>query len=117
MNCEVCGQEILDSETSCFKCGFSEIYKTITDKDEHINWLRETAVPYGISYILSTMLPNEEKRMRLLLGLEDGIVHSEEEVAQIENVRVERINQQKSKFIRRLIHLPCCIKLQELINT
>jgi len=114
--CSVCGQEIFDSEQSCSKCGFDEIYKEITDKDDHIKWLRETVVPYGINYILSTMSPSELKRIKLLLGLEDGIIHSDEEVALMENVRITRIQQQKAKFIRRLIYLPCQIKLQELLN-
>ncbi len=116
MHCPVCGQEIFDLEKTCAKCGFDEIHKEIADKDEHIAWLRKTVLPYGVNYILSTMSPSESKRIKLLLGLEDGIIHSDEEVALMENVRITRIHQQKSKFIRRLIYLPCQIKLQELLN-
>ncbi len=116
MLCPVCGQEILDLEQSCSRCGFDELHKEVTDCDEHIKWLRETVVPYGIRWILSNMMPTEARRVRLVLGWEDGIAHSDEEVARMEDVCVNRIYQHKAKLLRALRRLPCAQKLKELQN-
>ena len=116
MNCPVCGQVIVDNITKCSKCGFEELHKSISSRDEHIQWLQSTVVPYGINYILSTMSQTEAKRIRLVLGLEDGIEHSDEDVAKKANVCVNRIYQHKAKFLRIFKRLPCTIKLRELLN-
>lgn len=116
MYCPVCGQEILKFEKACSRCGFSEFREEISDRDEHIKWLKGTVVPYGIRYILSTMSPSEAKWIRLTLGMEDGIKHPDEEVAKMADVCVNRIYQFRAKMIRRLQRLPCQIKLKELEN-
>lgn len=117
MNCPVCGQEIDNNFTVCSKCGFEDLNKIPSDKEEYIRWLQNTVVPYGINYCLSKMIPSEAKRVRLVLGMEDGVIYSDEEVAKIENVCVNRIHQHKAKFMRLFRRLPCTIKLQELLNS
>lgn len=116
LNCPVCGQEMPDSEKLCSRCGFNELHKEIANRDEEIQWLKETVVPHGIKYVLSEMMPTEARRVRLVLGLEDGIVHSDEEVAKIYDVCVNRIYQHKASFLRVFRRLPCTKKLQELQN-
>ena len=78
--------------------------------------MQEKAVPYGANYILSSMSPTYAKRIRLVLGLEDGIKHSDEEVAKEANVCVNRIQQHKATFLRMFKRLPCTIKLEELLK-
>ena len=56
------------------------------------------------------------KRIRLVLGLEDGIEHSDEEVAKEANVCVNRIQKHKATFLRIFKRLPCTIKLEELLK-
>ena len=114
--CAVCGEINLKPANLCSKCGFGELGKKCATKDEEIQWLKEKVIPYGINYILSDMMPTEAKRIRLTLGLEDGISHSDEEVAQKEDVCVNRIYQHKAKLHRALKRLPCTLRLQELQN-
>ena len=116
MKCPVCGQENTDSAPKCVRCSFEELHKEFSNNEERIKWLQEKAVPYGANYILSSMSPTYAKRVRLVLGLEDGIKHSDEEVAKEANVCVNRIQQHKATFLRMLKRLPCTIKLEELLK-
>lgn len=114
MNCPICGQENVDNAPKCIRCNFEELHKEFSNKDEHIKWLKKTAIPYAAQYVLSIMSPMEARRLRLVLGLEDGIKHTDEEVAKKEDVCVNRIYQQKAKFLRLIKRQACVIKLGEL---
>ena len=116
MKCPVCGQENTDSAPKCVRCSFGELHKEFSNNEEHIKWLQEKAVPYGVNYILSSMSPTIARRLRLVMGLEDGIEHSDEEVAKEANVCVNRIQQHKATFLRMFKRLPCTIKLEELLK-
>ena len=114
MNCPICGQENVDNAPKCIRCNFEELHKEFSNKDEHIKWLQQTAIPYAAQYVLSIMSPMEARRLRLVLGLEDGIKHTDEEVAKKEDVCVNRIYQHKAKLLRLINRQPCVIKVKEL---
>lgn len=115
ITCPVCGAEIINVNSNCPSCNFDEVSKNFANNQEHIKWLKEKAIPHGINYILSQkMMPTEAKRVKLTLGLIDGINHSDEEVAKMENVSVNRIYQHKAILQRRLKRLPCSKKLNIL---
>ena len=112
--CPVCGAEIIDENSNCPNCNFEEVAKRFDDNQEYIEWLKEKAIPHGVKYVLSDMLPTEARRVKLTLGLIDGIKHTDEEVAEMENACVNRIYQHKATFWRRLKRLPCSKKLNVL---
>ncbi len=66
--------------------------------------LEEICLKNDISDVLSTLLPREEKVIRMRFGLDDGCERTLEEVGKAFNVTRERIRQIEAKALRKLRH-------------
>ena len=55
-----------------------------------------------ISEILDTLTPREQKILKIRFGLEDGVIHTLEEVGQEFGVTRERIRQIESKALEKI---------------
>ena len=126
MKCPVCG-ELYDSYIyKCSQCGFEQLNRDFINRDEYELWLKEVVKPYKDNYranrkypklsgdaaiklekiikmLSQTLLPREEKIIRMLLGF-DGEPMSPVEVAKVYDVCVNRIYQIEAKMLRKLRH-------------
>ena len=66
--------------------------------------------------VLRTLLPREEKIIRLRFGLEDGSEHTLEEVGQTFQVTRERIRQIEGKALRKLRHSSRSHRLRAFVD-
>jgi RNA polymerase primary sigma factor len=69
-----------------------------------------------INKVLSTMPVREQKVIRMRFGLDDGYVHTLEEVGYIFKVTRERIRQIEAKALRRLRHPSRAKKLKDYLD-
>ena len=66
--------------------------------------------------VLSTLIPREEKVLKLRFGIEDGRPRTLEEVGKEFNVTRERIRQIEAKALRKLRHPSRSKKLKDFLN-
>jgi RNA polymerase primary sigma factor len=66
--------------------------------------------------VLSTLSPREEQVLRMRFGLDDGNIHTLEEVGKAFDVTRERIRQIESKALRKLRHPSRSKKLRDFLS-
>ena len=75
-----------------------------------------TMLKEQLAEVLSTLIPREEKVLRLRFGLEDGRSRTLEEVGKEFNVTRERIRQIEAKALRKLRHPSRSKKLKDFLE-
>lgn len=75
-----------------------------------------TLLKEQLSEVLDTLIPREEKVLRLRFGLEDGRSRTLEEVGREFNVTRERIRQIEAKALRKLRHPSRSKKLKDFLD-
>lgn len=69
-----------------------------------------------LTSVMHTLTPREEKVLRLRFGMEDGRVHTLEEVGEEFDVTRERIRQIEAKALRKLRHPTRSKQLKDFLN-